>query len=864
MSIPHVDAHRDLARAQTDLKSATTGTTTTASANANANANAAPRKRRKRAPAPGAADDCFTCSTRSLKCDRRRPYCTQCLNDGKDCAGYKTQLTWGNGVASRGKLRGLSLPVAGTQKLAAPNSPTKSKRRPSQAHSSESILKSAAVPRPDNGAAPAHLVFLPDSATAGGHSGFLDRSNFSRSDPIPYTTSAMSWPPSTATAGIKTEPIDLPYTATSSTTLTSPLDSFTFGGGLGPQVGYSASDRVSPSSYSAPSPESAHFGRVMSHGSVGVPTTLAGYSMSPQLVSPYENPFADGGQFPFQQSHDDSYGRHDPYVHALNLQHLDPTLEEHRAPPVQEEIEELPRDDFEDESVVVDEDSRVGFPLEAINYHLSVSPFAGVGAVGKTPRMQYLINYYTEVISPVIVAFDGPSNPYRTQILQLAARSETLQHAISALAASNLRQRRETGALSTGKTDPARRSSMAHLSLTKEPWHNTNPLSPQEQAREESLHKGIAIQSLNRQLADPIFRKDDSILATLLILCLFHICDSGVAKFQTQFAGVKKLLSLRKNDLGLDTKETKWFTRMFTWFDAMTATVNDREGQLQGEHVDVSALSDEEWALENLAGCDGQLFKTIAQLGRLNVLSQGKPVEDNPTIISRPLPRMPFGSNLDYNNFDGNGWMRMVEDESLFANKSNDADVKTQFWREWREMRHALQTWRLDTTIFDSSSPEAPYLSLDQRIDLANISESFRYAALLYTERLAHPTVPSTDPCIRSWVQRCLVFIKAVKSDVYLLWPLFITGSECVDDLDRAVIRERCLDIQKDSGFLNNKSCLELLEKVWQRTDDRRRNGSVPVMKVRADIPEHVDNETGFRFTTIMRMENNEGEYIVV
>jgi len=73
---------------------------------------AAARKRRRRAPAGGATDDCFTCSKRNVKCDRRRPYCSQCLEVGNECSGYKTQLTWGVGVASRGKLRGLSLPIA--------------------------------------------------------------------------------------------------------------------------------------------------------------------------------------------------------------------------------------------------------------------------------------------------------------------------------------------------------------------------------------------------------------------------------------------------------------------------------------------------------------------------------------------------------------------------------------------------------------------------------------------------------------------------------------------------------------------------------------------------------------------------------
>jgi len=97
--------------------------------NATTKAESAVRKRRRRAPAGGAADDCFACSKRNVKCDRRRPYCSQCLEVGNECSGYKTQLTWGVGVASRGKLRGLSLPIAKAPpvKPVPKTSPTRSK-----------------------------------------------------------------------------------------------------------------------------------------------------------------------------------------------------------------------------------------------------------------------------------------------------------------------------------------------------------------------------------------------------------------------------------------------------------------------------------------------------------------------------------------------------------------------------------------------------------------------------------------------------------------------------------------------------------------------------------------------------------------
>lgn len=96
------------------------------------------RKRRRRAPAGGASDDCFSCSKKNIKCDRRRPYCSQCLEVGSECSGYKTQLTWGVGVASRGKLRGLSLPIAKAPPVT---------REPKKHAGSRSRSSSAAVPQ---------------------------------------------------------------------------------------------------------------------------------------------------------------------------------------------------------------------------------------------------------------------------------------------------------------------------------------------------------------------------------------------------------------------------------------------------------------------------------------------------------------------------------------------------------------------------------------------------------------------------------------------------------------------------------------------------------------------------------------------
>ena len=99
------------------------------------------RKRRRRAPAGGAADDCFTCTKRGVKCDRRRPYCSQCLEVGNECSGYKTQLTWGVGVASRGKLRGLSLPIAKSPPVAREPKKTPARARATSSASTASSTR---------------------------------------------------------------------------------------------------------------------------------------------------------------------------------------------------------------------------------------------------------------------------------------------------------------------------------------------------------------------------------------------------------------------------------------------------------------------------------------------------------------------------------------------------------------------------------------------------------------------------------------------------------------------------------------------------------------------------------------------------
>jgi hypothetical protein len=442
-----------------------------------------------------------------------------------------------------------------------------------------------------------------------------------------------------------------------------------------------------------------------------------------------------------------------------------------------------------------------------------------------SPRMLYLLDYYDKFICPVLVAFDSPTNPYRMHIIHLAMQNDELQNAIAALATNNMRMR--------GGIEGRRLSLPGDYRLI--PDHAYSQMTTRElremhgQATAEEKHyKTNSIALLNKKLVDYTGSQDDSVLATLLILCLFHVCDSGFTKFKTQLAGVQKLLSLR--DRSVQSDFVGWIETFFTWFDVMTAAVNDREIEVRGDSLDMMNLGSNLGHMEHHSGCEGRLFKLIARLGRLNLLSQNRPVRDNddtPTSSPRPKKLNDFYS-FNFDNLDGNGWGTPIYEQSNPMSPSAREDPRSAFWTEWNDLRIRLQEWEFgDAGEVPADSCEASSSMLAMapaQAALLHISESFRYAALLYIERLAHPTLPAGALNFQNLVAQGLYHISqiGVTSCVnkFLLWPLFIVGTECVDQEHRAVVRQRCVEIQRESGFFNNLSGLEVLERVWSEDDD--------------------------------------------
>ncbi|KAM3428075.1 hypothetical protein MY4824_009047 [Beauveria thailandica] len=799
------------------------------------------RKRRRRAPAGGAADDCFACSKRNVKCDRRRPYCSQCLEVGNECSGYKTQLTWGVGVASRGKLRGLSLPIA-----KAPPVAREPKKAPVARARSNSAMTTLSTHWDEH-----------DEVHHVSHRGAIDipaaHSSYSNSG---YDYLSMSHPEHT-----HMHPQSIPHGCWSSVHYNSPpmmqspderttpkfskwpLPIIT--DGLSSSVdSLSEVDYLSPMSQGYSRDDMPPFGHSPTVGYDGFPIH---HQTSPISRSPPPTLLIDSSRV--SDSCGLIYGGPSDSSSSLTSQ-LD-HFESMRHPKSATDCDGLSAPDVNNGNCnamspgwhtrVKEEDSHSPLSELSPNHWPSIrdQPQPRIGQ-DVTAKMSFFMDYYKMTMAPSMVVIDTPHNPFKSHLLQLASGSQSLQHAICALASCNLRMKRR---LSLGQDT---RELYGKLIAEKRATENAGDAPPQDPSHAEEIqHRNLAVQLLNQQLSDPVKSRHDSVLATILILCHYRMAESGIAKFHTQFAGVKKILAMRSpQQFGGSTGDVAWMETLFSYFDAISATINDREAQLTSID-DGFATGTMPAGAVNMVGCDRELFETIGKLGRLNMLSQHRPVQnmagsmqaagDSPlathsmghgyrnsiSSVQSQTQGAEFYATPSSQRFDGNGFGTLLDDDELLTSAMSTStafdDRRALFWAEWKDARQALQHWHFDVGAVASELPGGPNPS--HLRDLESLSEAFRYAAMLYTERLASPSLPSSHTNFQNLVSQVVYYATSLEAgssvEKFLLWPLFIAGSECVNELQQMIVRSKCKDIMTRSGYMNNLAALDVLERLW-------------------------------------------------
>jgi len=800
---------------------------------------------------------------------------SQCLEIGKDCSGYRTTLTWGVGVASRGKLRGLSLPIANSN-ASAKTSNGIADPKPQSSPSKQFTSSPTKSHEHDGGAKVDEGNYLDGF----GQSTDINTTNFATtgippSGPIPIPTSApgMGWHVPgfnehlegySALSG-KPDRLNLrprPLQRLCTTSIVPYEDSVFSAPSTGSVSNFSDSDYGSPTEFPQSPDEvplaetfiNRYSDRFMYHDVLHTPETYKFVEAPRSYPVTTEYIASSVGSDLSTNGSAELYSPPSEYVGPTSLADI---LRPSDLSTIEEVPSQIPMNGTTDTEYFGDGYSTTitTFGNEwGVTIPRSVDP---TSFNHLSPRMQFLLNYYDKAICPVLVAFDGPTNPYRQYILHLAVSNKALQNAIAALSTNNLRMRGLKELQRYGN------ESVDHLTADEIRDMHSDPTP------EELRYKSTSVQLFNSSLKTALSAADDSNLATLLVLCLYHVCDSGFSKFKTQLAGVQKLLCMRDRRNGI-SEFVGWIQMFFTWFDVMTSTVNDREAQVRCDAFDMLNLSANLGALEHLAGCEGRLFKLIAQLGRLNLLSQNRPVRDTPAASQMRTPRPSPGvkpASKDYYSLDGNGWGSPVtlSPSAAFAPDAllAAADSRHEFWTEWHYIRARLAAWEADPAGGGGPSPVG---SDADNAEIQHISESFRHAALLYTERLGSPHLPASAPQLQALVATALRHIAAIPVascvNKFLLWPVFIVGAECVRPADRATIRMRCVEIMKESGFFNNLSGLEVLERVWAE-DDAADGCAFVQAPDGADAP-MLSALGGQAFRWRRAMVRVDGEYIVV
>lgn len=785
-----------------------------------------PKKRARRAPAAGAANDCFTCQERQMKCDRGRPYCSQCLEHDKTCSGYKTPLTWNIGVASRGKLRGLALPIATSEKVS----------RRSVARGRKRWIGADRLPEPDSESLDCHPVTTSQSSDPSAQPVGTKKFSFVNMDPTQSATSL-----TVTTPGIRSRSAPQSEANTSPRVRKRPRR-------------HSSEPLLAPFSDQLRGLQDLSFSvnNLGFSNEEGFRITLDSPPTVPLVMAsePYRGPLlsfpANGdllndnfytGPEPMGWLGDNGAGLNlDPSIADFPPQKLSPTV---AASPVTTNNVLFNQDSFDVFGLSTNNaiwsadprmDSGIGGSAQDQAMNFDASSYAdqlvlGISQPlpfpsGQASNLRCLIDYYDRVIPPVSTTFGSSTHPYKTQVLRLASRSEALQYALAALSANYMRQRCVCAKPNSSRQpfsdffhdEFVRKYSSAHNML--DAGRNQVPfLCFGERLEKEVYFKEISSRMLNEQLGDLGLRKDDSLRACILVLCLDHVCGMGLANLKHRFASVTKMLSLH-GDLGIiSINMMTWLAIMFTWFDTMILAGSPGKGHFVGSSTMTPGIMEESWKQEGVAGCNGKLFSMITGLGRLNLAS------GDTFIPAHQAANLGFGQILTPadNQYDFRIMNPNQADEGrLDPFMDAGTDRCTQFWSERNEIRTELASWRWARPVRNSPSEKSAPL---RQINSFHVSESFRCAALLYIEFLTSTRIAGMQSRVRSLVKRVAHHVSNVETDVSLLLPLFIAGLDDPTEQTCHLMGEGCLDLVENSEFLKNISALDLSLQMWRGTD---------------------------------------------
>ncbi|OQD76495.1 hypothetical protein PENDEC_c004G02412 [Penicillium decumbens] len=365
-------------------------------------------------------------------------------------------------------------------------------------------------------------------------------------------------------------------------------------------------------------------------------------------------------------------------------------------------------------------------------------------------EVETLLTHYDQVICPHQIApVDGSNNPYRLYVLPLAHKQVGLLYAVLGLSSCHLGRLKDDKYLSESAAVDYRLKAITAL--------------------------GRAIEKVGSGSFDESER--DAVFATIQILLLHDICESGISSHGAHISGAMSICSQLKLEqtLTVEHKRTVFFLGNLVWLDIIRAfSTPERLSFTQDLRKKLLSLCD--LRFESVNGCPREIVLMIGE-----ILEQAK---------------AHTGGSLE----------------------------ATEYEKSLHKLVRKLYLWDSSRCFYPSDDPL--WLS---------VAGAFRHACILRTWRLLDATKSADEAHIQKSVTSILDSLANIPGSSplieLLVMPLFMAGADCLSPHSRHYILLRLEEIngRSEMGIAAPRT---LLEKVWHARAQRPKHdqSNVPWM----------------------------------
>ncbi|KAJ0422827.1 fungal-specific transcription factor domain-containing protein [Aspergillus carlsbadensis] len=353
-------------------------------------------------------------------------------------------------------------------------------------------------------------------------------------------------------------------------------------------------------------------------------------------------------------------------------------------------------------------------------------------------QTQRLLTYYDTVICPhqIVLARKNKGkgeNPYRSYVLPLAYEQLGLLYAVLGLAACH-------DGLRNGVEDLREVADEYRLRCIS--------------CLRKSLENGISPQSHENER--------DGLFATIQLLLLHDICESGISTHGAHITGAMSICSQLRLSTTLTDKDERaiFFLGNLAWLDVIRSLSDPKRLCFSpGLRQTIIALSTPKF--EQVNGCPRDLFLMVGDA-------------------------LEYAKSHDMGGIDRQQYKQLLLGVQL-----------------------KMYSWQLSDWAFPAGDD-------GENKSWAAVGETFRHAFILHTSRLLSPERPAEAAIIQDSVTAILDAVSEIQTGPLelVILPLFIAGADCISRHSRHYVILRLDGITAISGFSTDLPKM-LLRQVW-------------------------------------------------